>query len=527
MSLPPEHAALESVAAPVMVVSADRVIYANAACVRLLGRSVEELTTGTIEDHIRSNVVPADHAVAREFNRARAERRSIPEGYFLRIKVGAGQRDTTVQVMPLPGPGPGEQTIYFREVQLDDEARRLADALAAASWRLVPLRDEQAVLDAAADALQAQGFRVVILRLSGEHLVHVALRQQPAAVEAFHKLAGKPIQQLPIPVALAPDMMAVFHTRRAMFDQDTHALVDRLRPPEQAAVIKASMPPRAVNAPVLVEGEPYALLSAQHEALSPAGVGTIELFAHRVGAALENVRHHRRAEERLEELRRLQDRLVQQERLAMLGEAAAVLSHEVRNPVAAILNAMAVLRRKPGHDPEVVGMAEEEALRLDRLVHDLLHLARPLAPKSTELDLRVLAERVLEKLRGRVEGANVQVQLVSPEKAPIEGDSFLLGLALENLLSNALRASPPRGRVQLTIEPRPGGALLAIDDQGPGIKPELAGRIFEPFFTTSATGTGLGLAVVRKVVEAHRGTVRAVPRGPLGGARFEVELPSS
>jgi signal transduction histidine kinase len=261
-----------------------------------------------------------------------------------------------------------------------------------------------------------------------------------------------------------------------------------------------------------------------YDDLRPADVAQVELFAHRVGSALENVRHHRRAAERLAEVERLQHRLIAQERLATLGETAAVLAHEVRNPVAAILNALVLLRRQGGAHSEPVRIAEEEALRLERLVNDLLHLARPLEPRAVPFDLVTLAERTLTSVRARVDHPPVTLELKAAAPVPINADSFLLGLAVENLLLNAVRVSPPRGRVEVVVERAGGRVRLAVDDMGPGVKPEIAARIFEPFFTTHATGTGLGLAVVRKVIEAHRGRVRAA-QSPLGGARFELELP--
>jgi signal transduction histidine kinase len=107
---------------------------------------------------------------------------------------------------------------------------------------------------------------------------------------------------------------------------------------------------------------------------------------------------------------------------------------------------------------------------------------------------------------------------------PAVGDSLLVGIAIENLVANALRAAG-EGRVRVAVELRGRAACLVVEDDGPGIQDDLTERVFEPFFTTHATGTGLGLAVVRKVIRAHHGEVRA-ERSPLGGARFEFQLPS-
>jgi signal transduction histidine kinase len=150
-------------------------------------------------------------------------------------------------------------------------------------------------------------------------------------------------------------------------------------------------------------------------------------------------------------------------------------------------------------------MAEEEALRLDRLVRDLLQWARPITPTQEVVDLHALAKQVTESIDGR-RREKVQVTVTgTPTSA--WADPFLLKLAIENLLNNAIRFSPVGGTVSLSVQGTSESASLRIEDQGPGIPTESAERIFEPFFTTSAVGTGLGLAIVQRIVRAHAGQV--------------------
>ena len=524
MPTAPEHAPFEALPTPLIVVRGDRVVYANPTYLELVGSTAEAIYQAPTSALIQASVAPSDSPWVDDFRQRRVEGETPPpDSYWMRVIDRDGQ-SVTMLVKSAPGPRQGERTYLFRESSPEDTTRKLTYALAAASWGLVTLRDEDDVLQSAADALLAQGFNVVILRVDGDRFVHVALRQPPDATAEVEQLSGAPMRQLPLTRDQAKEFAQCIDTRQALFIQDTHALVDRFRSPEVASAIKRAMPRRAAVTPVVVDDEPYAVITAQHDALTPAAVSAIELFSHRVGSAIENVRHHRRAAERLMEVEHLQGKLIAQERLATLGEAAAVLAHEVRNPVAAILNALAVLRR--GGAAEALTMAEEEAMRLDRLVRDLLHLARPLEPRVRPFDLRALAAQTLQTLRGRLEGAQVRLSLQDGAPVLAAGDAFLMELALENLVMNAVRASPQGGTVQVSVEPQRDRALLCVDDQGPGIPPEVARRIFEPFFTTSATGTGLGLAVTRKVIEAHRGRVSAT-QSPLGGARFEVELPSA
>lgn len=524
--LPAPYAPFEALPLAVMFVAGARVLHANPAAVALLQVPLERLVSTPAGKLIADgNIDEADRGSL--FTQLEQRQRGAGlERYWLRLTRDDGS-PLTVQVQSLEGPRPGERTVLFIEAPDDGGASALTQALTAASWSLVRLRDERQVLAAAADALQGQGLRVVILRLRGEHYAHAELRQDAGAVEETTRLSGAPIAQQPIPRALCAEFDAALAQRRGLFVQDTHVMVDRIRPPEVARVIKAAMPRAAVIAPIFVEEQPYGVLTAHHDRLNPAAVGTVELFAHRIGAALENVRHHRRAQERLDELKALQQKLMLQERVATLGEAAAVLAHEVRNPVGAILNGVALLKREPAMTAEVLAMVQEEALRLDRLVRDLLTLARPLQPRFVALELGHIVARAVATVEARAEcagGARLHTSLGQEVRAL--GDSFLLALALENLMANALRAAGPSGRVEVTLRREGQRAVVDVDDDGPGIAPEVAARLFEPFFTTHATGTGLGLAVVRRVAEAHGGAVRA-GASPLGGARFELELPAA
>jgi two-component system sensor histidine kinase HydH len=201
----------------------------------------------------------------------------------------------------------------------------------------------------------------------------------------------------------------------------------------------------------------------------------------------------------------------------------------VRNPIAAILNAGTLLAKEAidadarGALVRVIG---EEALRLDRLVSDLLDLGRPLTPRRKSVDLHDLAFRSAQVLSARGESSGVAIDVIPPSSAVIASmDPELTQLALWNVLRNAAQASPKGTAVRVLVESRGDLVALIVDDGGPGFPKEKVERILEPFHTTRATGTGIGLAVVRRIVEACRGTIE-IGRNPEGGGRFAMVFPA-
>ncbi len=222
----------------------------------------------------------------------------------------------------------------------------------------------------------------------------------------------------------------------------------------------------------------------------------------------------------LEQLAQAQSKLVRRERLAALGELAAVVAHEVRNPLAAIYNSLSALKKQLtlGGDTAVLfGIVEEEAARLNRTVGDLLSYVRPLEPEKRPEDLVELTREVVRVHKG--DGIESDV-IVSEGLEPVSADATLLRIALSNLVTNAMQSMPDGGKLTITL----GHArhddrdvvAIAVRDTGKGIPPSVLPRVFEPFFTTRASGAGLGLAVVRRIIEAHDGFVTAESDGHCG-----------
>ncbi|MCY1081512.1 sensor histidine kinase [Archangium lansingense] len=521
-----EYRPLEGLPAPAMVVRGDKVVYANPAMLTLLGVGLEEVRA-TTSTELMARFAPADRSWLALMHEEYTRGEGAPESVWLRVR-GAGGQERTWYMRRGPGVRPEDTLLMFLDAEGEASMRRLTEALVQASGELVRCRDEQSVLETAVEAIHQQGFFVTVLLLEGEAVVHGPMRQDPAQVAAGELLYRKPIHEVRFPRSSLPHIEEVLTQRKAAFHQDLLRSLENFHPSELLAQMRRAYPiVRGLDAPIFVEGAPYGVLSVQGETLTPTSAATLELFARQVGGALENVRHHRLAASRLAELSRLQSELVAQERLTVLGEAAGVVAHEVRNPLGSILNAVAVLKRdKLGPvGTSAVEMLEEEATRLDAMVRDLLDVVRPLEPRPRPLHPGELARRTLELFHERRQLGTVRVTVdEAPSLPTLHADETLLQLALENLLRNAVQASPPGGQVRVAVESVPEGLCLTVEDEGPGVSSGDAQRIFEPFFTTRTTGTGLGLAVVRRVVVAHGGTV-SVGQRPGGGARFELRLP--
>lgn len=232
------------------------------------------------------------------------------------------------------------------------------------------------------------------------------------------------------------------------------------------------------------------------------------------------------------EVRRLSDELAaknqelrRRERLAALGEMAAGLAHEVRNPLGGIALSANKLERELGNMPSAKLTANRisNAVRdLDRLVAEILDFAQEDRLERSEQMLGDLLQHVVTQVEPRAEanGAAVEVTCHPPDMH-LNCDPHRLGRVLLNLALNGLQAAGAGGRVRIAARRTDSCVELEVTDNGPGISPEHLDRIFNPFFTTKSTGTGLGLAIAHRIVEAHGWTLRASNLAS-GGASFLI-----
>jgi signal transduction histidine kinase len=265
------------------------------------------------------------------------------------------------------------------------------------------------------------------------------------------------------------------------------------------------------------------LVDAAPDALTTDVRAVLEVLAGQVALTLEDYRL-------IEENVRLERQLAQGERLAALGQMAAAVAHEVKNPLSAIKSIAQVMREDERLSTEYardLDLIVGETDRLNRTVTQLLNFARHAPPAGQPTHADELARGVVELFRAEAQGKHIQVELRSAAHQLLDGaQASAVRDALSNLLLNALQATPAGGRVSVELTAGDGELLFAVTDGGAGVPADLRGRIWEPFFTTKQRGTGLGLAIVRKRIEDAGGRVRLAPQAfGVGGARFELRLP--
>ncbi len=235
--------------------------------------------------------------------------------------------------------------------------------------------------------------------------------------------------------------------------------------------------------------------------------------------------------EQLEERERLRDRLV------AVGELAAVFAHEVKNPLAGIEVSAGLLRRKVPSSPEAQGLLSDiikEAKMANAIVQEVLDFVRPIRLQVEHTALPDAIEAAIQLADSKAQRGGVQVSLDLPPGLPrIQGDQHQLTQVFTNLMTNAYEAMNGRGRIAISAarvrleDGEDGREAVRVDvaDDGPGIPPDVADKVFDPFFTTKPQGSGLGLAVVRKIVDAHDGRLDLLQTGPGLGTTIRVTLP--
>jgi two-component system, NtrC family, sensor histidine kinase HydH len=233
----------------------------------------------------------------------------------------------------------------------------------------------------------------------------------------------------------------------------------------------------------------------------------------------------------LQEVKALEIEVLHRERLSALGNMAATVGHEIRNPLSAISMGLQRLKVEfqPTDDQEDYSRLTElmlgEVHRLNTIVEQFLSLARPFEIKPEALRVQDVFNEVATLVEGEAQQSKVQIRVVAPlTLPPLKADRSHLTQVLLNLMLNGLQAMPEGGTLTLEAKTSNRNLLIAVTDTGTGIAAENQRRIFEPYFTTKAKGTGLGLSISRRIIEAHGGTITAANESG-GGCRFEISLP--
>ncbi|HUR33104.1 MAG TPA: ATP-binding protein [Vicinamibacterales bacterium] len=221
-----------------------------------------------------------------------------------------------------------------------------------------------------------------------------------------------------------------------------------------------------------------------------------------------------------------EERLREQEALARLGQMAAVVAHEVKNPIAGIRGALQVIasRMAPeSRDRPVVGDIIARLDALNGIVHDLLVFARPRRPKSEPVDLDRLIRNSLELLHRDPIFANLQIDF-PPSVAIVPADAEQLQMVVTNVLMNAAQAMAGSGDISIRVAQQPPHCTISIADSGPGMPAEVLSHVFDPFFTTKHRGTGLGMPIARRIMSEHGGSIE-IETPDSGGTVVLIALP--
>lgn len=236
-------------------------------------------------------------------------------------------------------------------------------------------------------------------------------------------------------------------------------------------------------------------------------------------------------------IHRMEEALNRSERMAALGELSARMAHEIRNPLAAMSGSVQVLAEQStisDSDRRLLAIVVRESDRLNMLITEFLAYARPSSPQKTPLDLRGLVEDVSLFLSADKKFEHLTISNLIPSSLSINADASQITQVLINLIHNSVDAMPSGGSIEIGSEQIQGGidgfrsssaVLITITDSGSGIDPDTVAHMFEPFWTTKSDGTGLGLAVSYRIIEAHGGSM-SVESLTAGGCRFTILLPA-
>ena len=467
----------------------------------VVGRSMPELLTQL--------VAPRDRAVLARLSKNRQASQPQMQGWLWCRVLAASGEERPVRVEWRLDDNARDTLVFLLDAQPEAFGQEVTETLARVAGALSRCATEAEVLEQATDALCERGFiATVLLWDDDDPLLRYGPSKSPGRLATEHLDLPRP------PKEILSRLNPAFMDRRAAFFQDGMRLVRAAFSEPVADRLLALLPAqRMVQAPLFVGDAPFGALVVTGDALSPLVATALDLFAELVGKALETVRLRRERVER--------------ERLAALGEAAGVMAHEVRNPVGAIMNAVTLLRREEHGSPRgeaLLTIISEETARLEHLVTQLLDFGRPLTPRPCAFPMEELARRAARLLSTRGELPDRPLDMPPTEGTLAWMDPDLAELALVNVLRNAVQSTTPDARVRLWVEADGLSVKCIVEDEGPGIPEEVQSRLGQPFVTTRATGTGMGLAVVRRIMEASGGRV-LLGRAAHGGSLVTLEFP--
>ncbi len=267
---------------------------------------------------------------------------------------------------------------------------------------------------------------------------------------------------------------------------------------------------------------PIRELAEQSKTIGEAGLDE-RIHAHGSGEVRELADAFNRM---LDSLKTSQERLVEAEKLSTLGSIAASVAHEIRNPLSSLrMTAQLLEKRAPDEEKfrEPLRVIREEIDRLDLALEEVLSFARPREPESKPTDLAATVEAILQLLGRQLEHTHIEVELLRENLPKVHADEHQMKQVFVNLILNAMQAMPGGGMLTISFDQSDQDLLIRFADTGGGIPEERREKVFEPFFTTREGGAGLGLALSRRIIEQHGGSIGL--ESSAEGAAFTISLP--
>lgn len=287
-----------------------------------------------------------------------------------------------------------------------------------------------------------------------------------------------------------------------------------------------------IGAPILLDGNFIGTIHVtrpeSRRDFSVKDLRMLELVANQIGIAVKNaLAYEKGLKEKEHIITVMEQKIKRSERLAALGRAAAIIAHEVKNPLTSIRLSLYSIEKKNSWKmdfDEDLKIVKEAVERVSRTMEDLLHFSVDTNLQVKEVNLNELLKTIVHECRMQNRNNMILETSLNNQVPFVLADCEKLKEIFRNLLSNAIAATDSGGTVRISTNPSFDRVEVTVEDWGSGISPEIQQKIFEPFFTTKQSGTGLGLAIAKKNIEAHRGSIE-VKSEPGWGTKFTITLP--
>ncbi|MEI9478317.1 MAG: GAF domain-containing protein [Deltaproteobacteria bacterium] len=334
---------------------------------------------------------------------------------------------------------------------------------------------------------------------------------------------------------------------RSIFERKPFVIPDAQNDPRVNPIMKEKFNLHSlIVIPLFAKDRALGAIAADHiepgKNITKQTLESVMTFAQQAGLAIHNAFMYqelktfsRQMEEKIQrttaDLRKTEAQLIRSEKLAALGQLAAGIAHEIRNPLTSINILIHSLREKPSdeeHHREDLRVIEEEIHRINEIVGQFLRFAKPAPPLLQEADVLSLFEETLQLLKPQIEKQRISVQKEFHSLPPTVLDREQMKQVILNLLLNALQAMPGGGRLRLSGQVLEDNRWiqLSVQDTGVGIPPEDMNKLFDPFFSTKEGGVGLGLSIAHRIIDQHRGKIQ-MESTPGQGTLFTLWLPIS